>query len=46
MSVKHLVGTSGVVLFLSVASLGAARSDVADTVMRGDATALRALLTS
>jgi ankyrin repeat protein len=46
MSVKHLAGTSGVVLFLSVASLGgAARSDVADAVMRGDAAAVRALLT-
>ena len=45
MSVRHLVGTSGVVLFLSVASLGAARSDVADAVMRGDAAAVRALLT-
>jgi uncharacterized protein len=45
MSVKHLVGTSGVVLFLSVASLGAARSEVADAVMRGDAAAVRALLT-
>src|SRR5580765_4855642 len=45
MSVKHLVGTSGVVLLLSVAGLGAARSDVPDAVMRGDVAALRALLT-
>ena len=44
MSVKHLVGTSGVVLFLSVASLGAASNDVADAVMRGDTAAVRALL--
>ena len=32
-------------MFLSVASLGAARSDVADAVMRGDTAAVRALLT-
>ena len=44
MSSRHLVGSSAVVLMLSMAGLGAARSDVADAVMRGDAAATRALL--
>jgi ankyrin repeat protein len=41
---RHLVGSSAVVLMLSIAGLSAARSDVADAVMRGDAAATRALL--
>ena len=45
MSLRHLVGTSGLVFLLSVGTLGAAKSDVADAVMRGDAAAVRALLT-
>ena len=41
---KHLVGSSAVVLMLSIAGLSAARSDVADAVMRGDSAAMRTLL--
>jgi ankyrin repeat protein len=44
MSVRQLVGTCSVVLLLSIATLGAAKSDVADAVMRGDTPAVRALL--
>jgi ankyrin repeat protein len=41
---RHLVGSSAVVLMLSIAGLSAARSDVADAVMRGDSAAMRTLL--
>ena len=41
---RHLVGSCAVVLLLSMAGLGAAGSDVADAVMRGDTAAVRALL--
>jgi len=44
MFMRHLVGTSGVVLLLSVAGLSAAKGDVADAVMRGDTAAVRTLL--
>ena len=45
MYVKRLVGICAVVLVASMASvLGAARSEVADAVMHGDAAAVRALL--
>jgi ankyrin repeat protein len=44
MSVRHLVGTCSVVLLLSMVTLGAAKSDVADAVMRGDTAAMRGLL--
>ena len=43
-SMRHLVGTCAVVLLLSISGLGAAGSDVADAVMRGDTAAVRALL--
>jgi ankyrin repeat protein len=45
MSVRYLVGSCAVGVLLSIATLGAARSDVADAVMRGDTSAVRALLT-
>jgi ankyrin repeat protein len=41
---RRLVGTCTIALLLSLNSLGAAGSDVADAVMRGDAAAVRALL--
>jgi ankyrin repeat protein len=41
---KRLVGSSALGLVLAMASLGAARSDVADAVMGGDAAAVRTLL--
>jgi len=42
---RHLAGSSVVGLLLCIAGLGAAgSSDVADAVMRGDTTAVRALL--
>ena len=47
MSVRHLVGTCAVGLLLSLgamSSLGAATSEVANAVMRGDTAAVRALL--
>ena len=45
MTMRHLVGTCAVALLLSDRSrLGAAGSDVADAVMRGDTAAVRALL--
>ena len=44
MRMKRLVGSCAAVVLLSIASLGAAKSDVADAVMRGDAAAVRALL--
>ena len=47
MTIRHLVGTCAVALLLSLGSvsgLGAAGSDVADAVMRGDTAAVRALL--
>jgi ankyrin repeat protein len=47
MSLKRILGSCGIVLTLSLASmstLNGAGSDVADAVMRGDAAALRALL--
>jgi uncharacterized protein len=47
MAVRHIVGTSAVMLALCLAStspLSAAKSDVADAVMRGDSAAVRALL--
>ena len=44
MTVNRTLGSCLVVLVLSGASLGAAKSDVADAVMRGDAAAVRALL--
>jgi ankyrin repeat protein len=44
MSVRHLVGSCAVVVLLSIVTVGAARSDVADAVMRGDTAAVRALL--
>nr|AAY89276.1 hypothetical protein [uncultured bacterium BAC10-10] len=44
MSMKRLVGSCAIALLVSMASLGAARSDVADAVMRGDAATVRALL--
>ena len=48
MFVRRLVGSCAVVLLLSLgleSSVAAAKSDVADAVMRGDAAAVRALLT-
>jgi uncharacterized protein len=47
MSVRHVLGTCSVVLLLSLgltSTLGAAKSDVADAVMRGDTAAVRTLL--
>jgi len=45
MNMRSLVGSCAVVLVASMASvLGAARSEVADAVMRGDAAAVRALI--
>src|ERR1700674_2877615 len=44
MSVRHLVGICGAVVLLAVAGLSAAKSDVADAVMKGDRAAVRALL--
>ena len=44
MGMRRLVGSCAVGLLLSMASLGAAGSDVADAVMRGDTAAVRALL--
>jgi ankyrin repeat protein len=41
---SRLVGSSAVALLLAATTLGAAGSDVADAVMRGDAAAVRALL--
>src|SRR3982751_6047609 len=45
MCTRRLVGSCAVVVCLSITTLGAARSDVADAVMRGDTAAVRALLT-
>ena len=47
MTIRHLVGTCAVALLLSISGfdgMGAAGSDVADAVMRGDTAAVRALL--
>jgi len=44
MYVRRLMGTGVALLFLSMASLSAVRSDVADAAMRGDKAAVRALL--
>jgi ankyrin repeat protein len=44
MSLKRIIGASAVALGMSVGSLGAARSDVADAVMKGDKAAVHALL--
>jgi ankyrin repeat protein len=46
MSIRQLAGISGIgaVLLLSGVTVGAAKSDVADAVMRGDTAAVRALL--
>src|SRR6185503_629575 len=44
MSMKHVVGTCAMGLMLSMASLGASGSDVADAAMAGDTAAVRALL--
>src|ERR1700730_2133910 len=44
MSVRHLVGICGAVVLVTVAGLSAAKSDVADAVMKGDKAAVRALL--
>ena len=44
MSVRPVIEASAVALVVSIAGLGAARSDVADAVMKGDKAAARALL--
>ena len=44
MSVRRTIGTSAVALVVSAVAVGAARSDVADAVMKGDRAALRTLL--
>ena len=44
MSLKRIIGTCAALLLLTVAGLNAARSDVADAVMKGDKAAVRALL--
>ena len=44
MCVKRLAGSSAIVLLLSMSSIGAATSDVANAVMRGDTAAVRALV--
>ena len=44
MSVRRLVGICGAVLVMTAAGLSAAKSDVADAVMKGDTAAVRALL--
>jgi ankyrin repeat protein len=44
MSPKRIVLCSAVVVLLSIAGLSAARSDVADAVMKGDTAAVRALI--
>jgi len=44
MNAKRIVLGSVVVVLLSIASLSAARSDVADAVMKGDAAAVRKLV--
>lgn len=45
MYLRRIVGTVVAVALLSVAGIGAGRSDVADAAMRGDKAAVRALLT-
>src|SRR5947207_9342832 len=45
MNMSRLAGSCAVVVMLSIVRMGAARSDVPDAVMRGDTSALRALLT-
>jgi ankyrin repeat protein len=44
MNMKCLVGSAAAAVLLSLVTLGAAKSDVADAVMRGDSAAVRALL--
>jgi ankyrin repeat protein len=44
MSLKRVVLCSAVVVLVSIAGLSAARSDVADAVMRGDTAAVRVLI--
>ena len=44
MRMRYLVGSCALGLLLSIAGLNAAKSDVADAAMRGDAAALRALV--
>jgi ankyrin repeat protein len=44
MCVKRLVGSGAIALLLFMSSIGAATSDVANAVMRGDTAAVRALL--
>ncbi|HEX3701945.1 MAG TPA: ankyrin repeat domain-containing protein, partial [Vicinamibacterales bacterium] len=44
MSPKRILGSCTILLMLSMVTLSAARSDVADAVMKGDAVALRTLL--
>src|SRR6478672_13266325 len=44
MYTKRILLSGAVVLLLSMASLDAARSEIADAVMRGDKAAVRALL--
>src|ERR1700674_5251231 len=44
MTLKRIIGTCTALLLLTVAGLSAARSDVADAVMKGDKAAVRALL--
>jgi uncharacterized protein len=44
MSLKRIIGTCAAVLLVTVAGLSAAKSDVADAVMKGDKAAVRALL--